>query len=144
MNFMNQAFIMAKKAVSHNDIPIGAVIVKNNKIIAKSENCVEKYKNPTKHAEILVIDKAVKQLNNKFLYDCDIYITLEPCIMCCLALSFARINSIYYACSNKKTGGITDQIFEKNKNLWVPKVIFLEEYEEKSKKLLQCFFSTLR
>ena len=78
MNFMNQAFLLAKKAQQHDDVPIGAVIVQNGKIIARGENMVQKSKNPTLHAEIVAITKACKKLNAKFLDDCDIYVTLEP------------------------------------------------------------------
>ena len=72
MNFMNQAFILAKKALSHDDVPIGAIIVREGKIIARGENRVQKSKNPTLHAEIVAINKACKKLNQKFLDECDL------------------------------------------------------------------------
>lgn len=146
MNFMNQAFLLAKKAQEHGDVPIGAVIVHDNKIIARGENRVQKSKNPTLHAEIVAINKACKKLNAKFLDDCDLYVTLEPCAMCATAISFARIKNIYFAAMDKKGGGITSnaKIFENDKHLWKPNVIQMNEYAEQSAQLLKDFFKERR
>lgn len=143
---MNQAFILAKKAKNHDDVPIGAVIVRNNKIIARGENRVQKSKNPTLHAEIVAINKACKKLNAKFLDDCDLYVTLEPCAMCATAISFARIKNIYFAATDEKGGGITAnaRIFENDKHLWKPNVIQMPEYAEQSAKMLRDFFKQQR
>ena len=146
MNFMNQAFLLAKKAESHGDVPIGAVIVKDNKIIARGENRVQKSKNPTLHAEIVAINRACKKLDSKFLDGCDIYITLEPCGMCATAISFARVQNIYFAATDEKGGGITTnaKIFENDKHLWKPNVIQMDKYAEKSAQMLKDFFAELR
>lgn len=146
MNFMNQAFLLAKKAYSHDDVPIGAVVVKDGKIIARGENRVQKSKNPTLHAEIVAINKACKKLGTKFLDDCDLYVTLEPCAMCATAISFARIKNIYFAARDEKGGGITSnaKIFENDKHLWKPKIIQMDEYAEKSAQMLREFFNNLR
>lgn len=146
MNFMNQAFLLAKKAQQHGDVPIGAVIVKDGKIIARGENRVQKSKNPTLHAEIVAINKACKKLDAKFLDGCDLYVTLEPCSMCATAISFARIENIYFAATDEKGGGITAnaKIFENDKHLWHPNIIQMDEYAEKSAKILKDFFAELR
>ena len=146
MNFMNQAFILAKKALSHDDVPIGAVIVRNGKIIARGENRVQKSKNPTLHAEIVAINRACKKLNQKFLDDCDIYVTLEPCAMCATAISFARIKNIYFAATDEKGGGITAnaRVFENDKHLWKPNVIQMLDFAEKSATMLRDFFKQQR
>jgi tRNA(adenine34) deaminase len=146
MNFMNQAFLLAKKAQSHGDVPIGAIIVKDGKIIARGENRVQKSKNPTLHAEVLAINKACKKLNTKFLDGCDIYVTLEPCSMCATAISFARIQNIYFAARDEKGGGITSnaKVFENDKHLWKPNVIQTDEYAEESAKMLKDFFKERR
>lgn len=146
MNFMNQALILAKKAQSHGDVPIGAVIVRDGKIIARGENRVQKSKNPTLHAEIVAINKACKKSDSKFLDGCDIYVTLEPCAMCATAISFARIQNIYFAATDEKGGGITAnaRVFENDKHLWHPNVIQVPEYAEESAKLLKEFFTKLR
>ena len=146
MNFMNQAFLLAKKAQQHGDVPIGAIIVRDGKIIARGENRVQKSKNPTLHAEIVAINKACKKLNTKFLDGCDIYVTLEPCAMCATAISFARIQNIYFAATDEKGGGITSnaKIFENDKHLWHPNVIQMDEYAEQSAQILKDFFENLR
>ncbi len=146
MNFMNQAFILAKKALAHNDVPIGAVIVKDGKIIACGENRVQKSKNPTLHAEIIAITKACKKLNSKFLDDCDLYVTLEPCSMCATAISFARIQNVYFAARDEKGGGILHnaKIFDNDKHLWKPTVHEMPDYAEQSAQMLKQFFAQLR
>lgn len=146
MNFMNQAFILAKKAFDHDDVPIGAVIVHDGKIIARGENRVQKSKNPTLHAEIVAINRACKKLKAKFLDDCDIYVTLEPCAMCATAISFARIKKIYFAATDAKGGGITANacIFDNDKHLWHPQIIQMPEYADKSANMLRDFFALRR
>ena len=146
MNFMNQAFILAKKALTHDDVPIGAVIVQNGKIIARGENRVQKSKNPTLHAEIVAISNACKKLGQKFLDGCDLYVTLEPCAMCATAISFARIKNNYFAATDEKGGGITanTRVFENDKHLWKPNIIQMPEFAEQSAKMLRDFFKQQR
>ena len=146
MNFMNQAFILAKKALTHDDVPIGAVIVQNGKIIARGENRVQKSKNPTLHAEIVAISNACKKLGQKFLDGCDLYVTLEQCAMCATAISFARIKNIYFAATDEKGGGITanTRVFENDKHLWKPNIIQMPEFAEQSAKMLRDFFKQQR
>ncbi len=143
---MNQAFILANKALAHNDVPIGAVIVKDGKIIARGENRVQKSKNPTLHAEIVAINKACKKLNSKFLDGCDLYVTLEPCSMCATAISFARIQNVYFAARDEKGGGILHnaKIFDNDKHLWKPNIHEMPEYAEQSAQILKQFFAQLR
>lgn len=146
MDFMNQAMILANKAMNHDDVPIGAVIVRDGKIIARGENRVQKCKNPILHAEIVAINRAVKKLGQKFLDDCDIYVSLEPCAMCATAISFARIRNIYFAACDEKGGGITAnaRIFDNDKHLWRPNIIQMPEYADASAKLLRKFFKNRR
>ena len=98
--FMNLAVEEAKKAFKNNEVPVGAVIVKDNKVISKAYNKKEKDKLVTSHAELLAIMKASKKLNNWRLDGCDSYITLEPCPMCASAIKQARISNIYCGLSN--------------------------------------------
>lgn len=146
MTFMNQAFNSALRAAAHDDVPIGAVIVRNGKIIARGENQVQKKKNPTLHAEIVAINRACKKLETKFLDDCDIYVTLEPCAMCATAISLARIRGVYYAAADEKGGGIAHnaKIYETDKHLWRPTVTQLPEYAATSAKMLREFFAIRR
>ena len=143
---MNQAIILAQKAFAHDDVPIGAVIVRNGKIIARGENRVQKSKNPTLHAEIVAINRACKKLGTKFLDDCDIYVSLEPCAMCATAISFARIRNIYFAATDEKGGGITAnaRIFDTDKHLWKPKIQQIPEFADESAALLREFFKQRR
>ena len=93
--FMKEALKEAKKAYEKLEIPVGAVIVKNNKIIARAHNLKETKKTATAHAEILAIQKANKKLDNWRLLDCDMYVTLEPCEMCMGAAVSSRIKNLY-------------------------------------------------
>ena len=139
---MNQAILCAHRAMQHDDVPIGAVIVRDGKIIARGENRVQQKQNPTLHAEIVAINRACKKLGTKFLDDCDIYVSLEPCAMCATAISLARINNIYFAATDEKGGGITSnaRIYETDKHLWKPKVYQVPEYADESARLLKDFF----
>ena len=123
----------AEKAYNSGEVPVGAVIIKNNKIIAKAHNRVEKKKNSTMHAEIIAITKASKKIKNWRLNDCDMYVTLEPCDMCKAAISLSRINKVYYLVKKNKNINI-------NKN----KFIYLNEYEKISLNLIQNFFKNRR
>ena len=146
MNFMNQAILCAHRAMKHQDVPIGAVIVHNGKIIARGENRVQLQQNPTLHAEIVAINRACKKLGAKFLDECDIYVTLEPCAMCATAISFARIRNIYFAATDPKGGGITSnaRIYETDRHLWKPTVQQIPEFADESAQLLRQFFASRR
>jgi tRNA(adenine34) deaminase len=146
MKFMNQAILCAHRAMKHDDVPIGAVIVRDGKIIARGENQVQIRKNPTLHAEIVAINRACKKLGTKFLDDCDIYVSLEPCAMCATAISFARIKNIYFAATDDKGGGITSnaRIYETDKHLWKPGVHQMPEFADTSATLLRDFFHIRR
>ena len=146
MKFMNQALVLAKRAAAHEDVPIGAVIVRDGKIIARGENQVQLKQNPTLHAEIVAINRACKKMRTKFLDDCDIYVSLEPCAMCATAISFARIKNIYFAATDQKGGGITSNahIYETDTHLWKPKVYQIPEFADESAQLLKDFFAKRR
>ena len=111
--YMKIALIEAKKARKNEDVPVGAIVVRSNKIISKGYNKKEKNKNSILHAEIIAINKACKKLKTWRLDDCEIYITLEPCMMCTGAINQSRIKRVFYGSKNEKFGYI-DQ-FDKNK-----------------------------
>ena len=102
--FMQQALKCAETAQEKDEVPIGAVIVKDNKIIAKGYNKSITLKDTTAHAEIIAIRKACKKLNNYRLNDCSIYVTIEPCSMCMGALILARIKNLYFGAKDIKAG----------------------------------------
>ena len=146
MYIMKQVLNLARRAGAAGDVPIGAAIVRNGKIIARGENLVQRKQNPTLHAEIVAINRACKKLGTKFLDDCDIYVSLEPCAMCATAISFARIRNIYFAATDEKGGGITSnaRVFENDKHLWHPNIIQMSEYADESAELLRKFFADRR
>ena len=100
-NFMNEAIKEAKKALNENEIPIGAVIVVDDKIIARAHNKREKSQNALDHAEIIAINKACKKLKSWRIENATMYVTLEPCPMCAGAIANARINKIVYGAKDK-------------------------------------------
>ncbi len=102
--FMTEALILAKNAEKHGDVPVGAVIVYRDKIIAKGQNKREKDKNSLLHAEIEAINEACRYLGNKYLTDCTLYVTLEPCPMCTGAVINSRIEKVVFGSYDEKAG----------------------------------------
>ena len=102
--FMQQALKCAQTAQEKDEVPIGAVVVKGNKIISRGYNKSITLKDSTAHAEIVAIRKACKKLNNYRLNDCSVYVTIEPCSMCIGALILARIKSLYFGAKDIKAG----------------------------------------
>lgn len=104
--FMLEALKEAKKAYEKNEVPVGCVIVKDGKIIARGHNLKEIKCDTTKHAEIIAIQKASKKLKSWRLIDCDMYVTLEPCSMCTGAIIQSRISKLYFGAFDLKTGAV--------------------------------------
>lgn len=102
--FMEKAIEEAKKAYIEDEVPVGAVITYQGKIIAAAHNLRETLSRATAHAEILAIEKACSVLNSWYLNDCDLYVTLEPCIMCAGAIINSRIRSLYFGAFDPKAG----------------------------------------
>jgi tRNA(adenine34) deaminase len=102
--YMLQALKEARKALEHDEVPIGAVIVMNGKIIARGHNEVEKLNDSTGHAEIIALTSAFNFLGSKYLPDASIYITLEPCLMCAGALFWSKIGRVVYGADDEKNG----------------------------------------
>ena len=100
--YMQEALLLAKKALSKDEVPVGAVLVRKGKIIAKAYNKREKSRDATAHAEILCIRKACKKLKDFRLNDCEIFVTLEPCAMCMGAILNARVGKLIYGASINK------------------------------------------
>ena len=104
--YMNIALKEAMKAYKEDEVPVGCVIVKDDKIIARGHNQKEKKNNAILHAEIVTLTKAQKKLNDWHLNDCTLYVTLEPCLMCTGAILQTRIKRVVYGCSDPKGGAI--------------------------------------
>lgn len=133
--YMKIALKQAEKALKYNEVPVGCIIVKNNKIIAKAYNKKEKTKNVIKHAEIIAISKACEKIKNWRLDNCEIYITMEPCMMCSGAIEQARIKKIIYGVKNENYG-----FTENLKNI----EIISQVCESECKKIVQMFFKKRR
>jgi len=102
--FMRQALLQAQEAYEVGEIPVGAVVVANNRIIARAHNRTEKLQDVTAHAEIIALTAASEYLGSKYLTDCTLYVTLEPCIMCAGALAWAQLTRLVYGASDDKRG----------------------------------------
>lgn len=101
---MSVALEQAKLAFSEDEIPIGAVVVRGNNIIGIGRNMVEQKNNPLYHAELVAINEASKTIKDKYLYDCDLYVTLEPCVMCTGAIINSRLRNLYFGAFQPKFG----------------------------------------
>ncbi len=106
LHFLNEALSEAKKAFSYGEVPIGALIVKNDTVISRAFNRKEFLQDPTAHAELLAIREAARKLNSWRLNGCTLYSTVEPCVMCCGAIIQSRISRIVYAVPDPKFGGV--------------------------------------
>lgn len=101
---MTYALQEARQAAEEDEIPVGAVIVCRGQIIAKGHNMTERLHDPTAHAEMIAVTSATESLGGKYLSDCTIYVTVEPCPMCAAALSWAQIGRVVYGASDPKRG----------------------------------------
>ncbi len=102
--FMRVALTEARAAAAEGEVPVGAVIVCNNQVIARAHNQTELLNDPTAHAEILAITSATGSLGAKYLTDCSLYVTVEPCVMCAGAIGWAQISKVIYGASDEKRG----------------------------------------
>lgn len=102
--FMKQALVEARAAAAEGEVPVGAVVVCNNRIIARAHNQTERLNDPTAHAEMLAITAAVGVLGAKYLTGCSLYVTVEPCVMCAGAIGWAQVSRIVYGASDEKRG----------------------------------------
>ncbi len=131
--YLDLALKEAKKAYKQNEVPVGAVIVKNNKIISKAHNMVEKKHNATLHAEIIAIKKATRKLKNWRLCDCEMYVTLEPCSMCKAAIELSRLKKVYFFAKKDKEILINSKKYE-----------FIDSQNNDALKIIQDFFKKKR
>ena len=137
--YMNQALLEAQDAFNEGEIPVGAVIVCKNRIIARAHNLTERLNDVTAHAEMQAITAAASVLGGKYLIDCTLYVTLEPCVMCAGALAWSQISRIVYGASDEKRG------FRLYGKLLHPKTeVVAGVMEQKCALLMQDFFKSKR
>ncbi len=142
--YMKRALKEANKALLKKEVPIGAVIVKDGQVISKAYNLRESKMNSLYHAEIIAIDKACKKLKNFRLENCELYVTVAPCIMCAGAIVQSRIKKVYFGCKDEKYGAVCS----KCETFSVPSNHKVEYeggiLEKECKDIIQNFFKELR
>lgn len=142
IEYMKIAYNEALKAYKKDEVPIGAIIVKDGEIIAKAHNLKEQYNLVTKHAEIIAIEEAEKKLGTWHLDDCILYTTLEPCLMCTGAIIQSRISKVVFGASEKKWSSLTRIIQNQNINHY-PKIIS-GIYSKECSFLISSYFKSKR
>jgi len=143
--YMNEALIEARKAYKKNEVPIGAVIVRYGTIIGRGHNTRETDRSPLAHAEIIAIANASKNLSGWRLTGCDIYVTLEPCLMCAGAIYQSRIVNLFYGATDEKAGAITS-LFNVLNEPKLNHLVTIEQgvLEKECQTIISNFFKELR
>lgn len=137
---MKEALKEAQKAFDEDEVPVGAVVVCDNKIIARAHNMTEKLNDVTAHAEMLAITSATNYLGGKYLNECSLYVTLEPCVMCGGALYWSQIKKVVYASPDVKRGFSTLE-----KNILHPKTELVRGVlQQEASELITTFFKSKR
>ena len=138
--FMREALKEAQKALDAEEVPVGAVIVASNRIIARAHNLTERLHDVTAHAEMQAITSAANALGGKYLVDCTLYVTLEPCVMCAGALAWSQISTLVFGATDPKRGFSTVV-----KNLLHPKTELIKNVlDEECEQILKIFFERRR
>ncbi len=145
MSFMSIALDEARAAAAREEVPVGAVLVRGGTIVARAGNRTRELNDPTAHAEILVIRAACAALASQRLPGCDLYVTLEPCAMCAAAISFARIERLYFGAADGKGGAVVNggRFFGQEQCLHAPDV-YDDIAAAEASALLQGFFRQRR
>jgi tRNA(adenine34) deaminase len=139
-SFMKAAIAEAYKAVEKNEVPVGAVVVCDNLIIARAHNLTETLNDPTAHAEMQAITAAANYLGGKYLTGCTVYVTVEPCPMCAGALNWSQVSNLVYGCDDIKRGYTTISGSLLHPKTKVKKGVL----EEECSRLMKSFFKTKR
>ncbi|MBN9261399.1 MAG: nucleoside deaminase [Hyphomicrobium sp.] len=143
---MDRALALARAAAELGEIPVGAIVVgPDGSVIAEAHNLTRARKDPTAHAEMLVIQQATQVLQSERLIGCDLYVTLEPCPMCAAAISFARLRRLYYGAADPKGGGVEHgaRVFSHATCHHAPE-IYPGLGESEARAMLEQFFADLR
>ena len=142
---MKSALALAEQARAAGEVPVGAVVVKDGRVIAAAHNAPRRLSDPTAHAELLALRRAAEALGEERLSGCDLYVTLEPCAMCAGAISHARIARLYYGAADPKGGAVEHgaRVFDHPQCMHRPEV-YQGMGERESAELLRRFFSERR
>jgi tRNA(adenine34) deaminase len=140
--FMKMALREAERAYEEGEVPVGAVVVMNQKIISRGYNMVEKLNDPTAHAEIIALTSAFNLLGSKYLPDATLYATVEPCLMCAGALYWSKVGRIIWGAPDIKNG---HQVYTNDRNPFHPKAQVLTGLlAEEASELMKAFFKAKR
>ncbi len=139
--FMREALKEAQKAFDADEVPVGAIIVCNNKIIARAHNMTERLNDVTAHAEMQAITSAANFLNGKYLNECTLYVTLEPCVMCAGAIAWAQFGKLIFGATDTKRGF---NLLKENKLLHPKTVVKSGVLKEECAQLMKTFFQKKR
>jgi len=142
IEYMKLAYNEALKALKKDEVPIGAILVKNDEVVAKAHNLKETSQLVTRHAEIEVIELAEKKFNNWHLDDCTLYTTLEPCLMCSGAIIQSRIKRVVYGASEKRWSSLSNLLKTENLNHYP--LITAHVYEKECSMLISNYFKQKR
>jgi tRNA(adenine34) deaminase len=140
--FMQQALAQAQIAFEEDEVPIGAVVVINNKVIARGHNQVERLNDPTAHAEIIALTSAFNYLGSKYLSGATLYVTIEPCLMCAGAMYWSKIGRIVYGAADDKNGYL--HITKENSPFHPKTELIKDVLREECAGLIQTFFKQKR
>jgi len=145
ISFMDAALAEARAAAAANEVPVGAVIVKDGQIIAQARNRMRELTDPTAHAEMLAIRAACRALGTERLTGCDLWVTLEPCPACAGAIAAARLSRLYFGAADPKSGGVAQgpRVFDHSQAHWAPEV-YGGIGETDAARLLRDFFAPRR
>lgn len=139
--FMREALKEAQKAFDNDEVPVGAIVVCNNSIIARAHNLTERLVDVTAHAEMQAITSAANFLNGKYLDECTLYITLEPCVMCAGAIAWAQLGKLVYGAPDTKRGF---KLLNEKKILHPKTQVLSGILEEECSNLIKLFFQKKR
>jgi tRNA(adenine34) deaminase len=140
--YMRQALVQAKQAFEEDEVPVGAIVVLNNRVIARGYNQVEKLNDPTAHAEIIALTSAFNYLGSKYLPEATLYVTVEPCVMCAGALYWSKIGSIVWGASDPKNG--FSRVQPAVSPFHPKSIIITGVLEEECSELIKAFFRAKR
>jgi tRNA(adenine34) deaminase len=140
--YMRQALVQAKQAFEEEEVPVGAIVVLNNRVIARGYNQVEKLNDPTAHAEIIALTSAFNYLGSKYLPEATLYVTVEPCVMCAGALYWSKIGSIVWGASDPKNG--FSRVQPAISPFHPKSIIITGVLEEECSELIKAFFRAKR
>jgi len=145
ISFMDTALDEARAAAAAGEVPVGAVVVRDGKVVARARNRMRELTDPTAHAEMLAIREACRALGSERLTGCDLWVTLEPCPACAGVIAAARLSRLYYGAGDPKSGGVAQgpRVFEHPQAHWAPEV-YGGIGEAEAAALLREFFSARR